>query len=114
MSIVHIDGLGDFQQDNATPHRSRIVTEWLQESSEFRHFRWPLKFPDMNIIEYIWDGMQYAVKRSSSPLTTTDLWTARAGFMVSITSSTTSDINRIHATSCCDPFTSSCGSPTRY
>ncbi|GFX79039.1 transposable element Tcb2 transposase [Trichonephila clavipes] len=51
------------------------LTEWLQgHSSEFRHFRWPPKFPDMNIIEYIWDALQRAVqKRSSSPLTPTDL-----------------------------------------
>ncbi|GFX51986.1 transposable element tcb2 transposase [Trichonephila clavipes] len=78
MSIVHSDGLGEFQQDNATPHTSRIVTELLQvHSSEFRHNRWPPKFSDMNIIEYIWDALQRAVqKRSSSPLTPTDLWTA--------------------------------------
>ncbi|GFW68769.1 transposable element tcb2 transposase [Trichonephila clavipes] len=31
----------------------------------------------MNIIEYIWDAVQRAVqKRSPSPLTPTDLWTA--------------------------------------
>ncbi|GFX67480.1 uncharacterized protein TNCV_3463691 [Trichonephila clavipes] len=36
MSIVHSDGLGEFQLDNATPHTSRTATEWLQEhSSEF-------------------------------------------------------------------------------
>ncbi|GFX91827.1 transposable element Tcb2 transposase [Trichonephila clavipes] len=40
MSIVHSDGLGEFQQDNATLHTSRIAAEWLQEhSAEFRHFR---------------------------------------------------------------------------
>ncbi|GFW39211.1 uncharacterized protein TNCV_1832001 [Trichonephila clavipes] len=27
MSIVHSDGLGEFQQDSATPHTSRIATE---------------------------------------------------------------------------------------
>lgn len=27
MSIVHSDGLGEFQKDNATPHTSRIATE---------------------------------------------------------------------------------------
>ncbi|GBN79645.1 hypothetical protein AVEN_182860-1 [Araneus ventricosus] len=27
MSIVHSDGLGQFQQDNATPHASRVVTK---------------------------------------------------------------------------------------
>ncbi|GFV11880.1 transposable element Tcb2 transposase [Trichonephila clavipes] len=42
MYIVYSDGIGEFQQDNATPHTSRIATEGLQEhSSEFRHFRWP-------------------------------------------------------------------------
>ncbi|GFX91826.1 transposable element Tcb1 transposase [Trichonephila clavipes] len=41
MSIVHSNGLGEFQQDSATPHTSKISTEWLQEhSSEFRHFGW--------------------------------------------------------------------------
>ncbi|GBN19849.1 hypothetical protein AVEN_114558-1 [Araneus ventricosus] len=29
MSIVHSDGLGKFQQDNATPHASRVATKWL-------------------------------------------------------------------------------------
>ncbi|GFX21522.1 transposable element tcb2 transposase [Trichonephila clavipes] len=60
------------------PYTSRIATGWLQEhSSEFRHFRWPPKSPDMNIIEYIWDALQRAVqKRSPPPLTHTDLWTA--------------------------------------
>ncbi|GBL78682.1 hypothetical protein AVEN_65252-1 [Araneus ventricosus] len=31
MSIVHSDGLGQFQQDNATPHAWRVATKWLQE-----------------------------------------------------------------------------------
>ncbi|GFX97636.1 transposable element tcb2 transposase [Trichonephila clavipes] len=64
MSIVHSDGLGEFQLDNMTPHTSRIATERLQEhSSEFRHFRWPPKSPEMNIIEYIWDAFQRAVQK---------------------------------------------------
>ncbi|GFX08770.1 transposable element Tcb2 transposase [Trichonephila clavipes] len=51
MSIVHSDGLRKFKQDNATPTTSRIATYWLQEhSSGFRHFRWPPKSPDMNMI----------------------------------------------------------------
>ncbi|GFX91094.1 transposable element tcb2 transposase [Trichonephila clavipes] len=81
MSIVHSDGLGEFQQANTATHTSRIDTEWLQKhSSEFRHFRWPPKSPDINIIEYIWDALQHAVQKRSPPnppLTLIDLWTAR-------------------------------------
>ncbi|GFW01882.1 transposable element Tcb2 transposase [Trichonephila clavipes] len=79
MSTVHAHGLGELQQDNATPHTSRIATEWLLEhSSEYKHFHWPLKSPGMNIIEYIWDVLQSAVqKRSLHSLTPTHLWTAQ-------------------------------------
>ncbi|GBM09160.1 hypothetical protein AVEN_226681-1 [Araneus ventricosus] len=79
MSIVHSDGLGQFQQYNATPpHASRVATKWLQEhSSEFRHFHWPPKSPEMNIIEDIRDVLLHAVeKRSPPPRTPMDLLTA--------------------------------------
>ncbi|GBO06826.1 hypothetical protein AVEN_107648-1 [Araneus ventricosus] len=78
MSIVHSDRLGQFQLDNATPHASRVATKWLQEySSDFRHFHWPSKSPDMNIIEDIWDALLHAVeKRSPPPRTPMDLLTA--------------------------------------
>ncbi|GBM23116.1 hypothetical protein AVEN_150531-1 [Araneus ventricosus] len=78
ISIVHSDGLGQFQQDNATPHASRVATKWLQEhSSDFRHFRWPPKSPEMNIIEDIRDALLHAVeKRSPPPRTPMDLLTA--------------------------------------
>ncbi|GFS90864.1 transposable element Tcb2 transposase [Trichonephila clavipes] len=95
MSIVNSDGLEEFQQDNVTPHTFRIASEWLQEHSfEFRHFHWPPKSLDMNIIECIWDALQHALQqRSPPPLTPTDLKASPVGFMVSITSSTTSGIN---------------------
>ncbi|GBM27770.1 hypothetical protein AVEN_183073-1 [Araneus ventricosus] len=78
MSIVHSDGLGQFQQDNATPHASRVATKWLQEhSSDFRHFYWPPKSPKMNIIEDIRDALLHAVEKISPPLRTPmDLLTA--------------------------------------
>ncbi|GBM82673.1 hypothetical protein AVEN_17576-1 [Araneus ventricosus] len=73
MSIVHSDGLGQFQQDNATPHASRVATKWLQEHpSDFRHFHWPPKSPEMNIIEDIQDAVE---NRSPPPRTAMDLWT---------------------------------------
>ncbi|GBN05057.1 hypothetical protein AVEN_31966-1 [Araneus ventricosus] len=77
-SIVHSDGLGQFQQDNATPHASRVASKWLQEhSSDFRHFHCPPKSPEMNIIEDIGDALLYSVeKRSPPPRTPMDLLTA--------------------------------------
>ncbi|GBO03734.1 hypothetical protein AVEN_260224-1 [Araneus ventricosus] len=78
MSIVHSDGLGQFQQDNATLHASRVATKWLQEHSfDFRHFHWPPKSPEMNITEDIRDCLLYAVEnRSPPPRTPIDLLTA--------------------------------------
>ncbi|GBL78983.1 hypothetical protein AVEN_48944-1 [Araneus ventricosus] len=78
MSIVHSDGLEQFQQDNATLHASRVATKWLQEhSSDFRHFHWPPKSPEMNIIEDIRDALLHAVeKRSPPPRTSMDLLNA--------------------------------------
>ncbi|GBM04548.1 hypothetical protein AVEN_93952-1 [Araneus ventricosus] len=77
MSIVHSDGLGQFQQDNTTPHASRVATKWLEEhSSDFRHFHCPPKSPEMNIIGDIRDALQHAVEnRSAPPRTPMDLWT---------------------------------------
>ncbi|GBN27414.1 hypothetical protein AVEN_161855-1 [Araneus ventricosus] len=61
-----------------TPHASRVATKWLHEhSSDFRHFYWPPKFPEMNIIEDIRDALLHAVeKRSPPPRTPMDLLTA--------------------------------------
>ncbi|GBM19081.1 hypothetical protein AVEN_236907-1 [Araneus ventricosus] len=78
MSIVHSDGLGQFQQNNATPHTSRVATKWLQKhSSDFRHFHWPPKSPEINIIEDIRDALLHAVEnRSPPPRTPMDLSTS--------------------------------------
>ncbi|GBL75228.1 hypothetical protein AVEN_194462-1 [Araneus ventricosus] len=78
MSIVHSDGLGQFQQDNATPQASRFATKWLQEhSSAFRHFHWPPKSLKMNIIEDIRDALLHAVENTPPPpRTPMDLWSA--------------------------------------
>ncbi|GBM22915.1 hypothetical protein AVEN_136340-1 [Araneus ventricosus] len=77
MSIVHSDGLGQFQQDNATPHASKVATKWLQEhSSDFSHFHWPPKSPEINIIEDIRVALLRAVEnRSPPPCTPMNLWT---------------------------------------
>ncbi|GBM64553.1 hypothetical protein AVEN_232732-1 [Araneus ventricosus] len=75
MSTVHSDGLGQFQQDNATLDASRVATKWIQgHSSDFRHLHLVLKSLDMNIIEDIWDALIHAVEeRSPPPRTPMDL-----------------------------------------
>ncbi|GBO00589.1 hypothetical protein AVEN_233557-1 [Araneus ventricosus] len=75
MSIVHSDEFGQFQQDSATPHTSRVAIKCLQEhSSDFKYFHYSSKSPDMNIIEPIWVALQCAVqKRSPLPGTPMDL-----------------------------------------
>ncbi|GFX30211.1 transposable element tcb2 transposase [Trichonephila clavipes] len=68
-------GYGDNLMNPWTLHVNRELFK-LKYSSEFRHFRWPPKSPDMNIIEHI-DSLQRAIQKSSPPsLTLADLWTA--------------------------------------
>ncbi|GBN67747.1 hypothetical protein AVEN_164438-1 [Araneus ventricosus] len=74
-AFTHAHGV---EQDNATPHESRVATKWLQEySSDLRHFHCPPKSPDMSIIEDIRDALLHGIeKRSPPPRTAVDLLTA--------------------------------------
>ncbi|CAL1275379.1 unnamed protein product [Larinioides sclopetarius] len=49
----------NYDQHHGVRNLDELDPEWPQEHySEFRHFRWPPKSPDMNIIEHIWDALQ--------------------------------------------------------
>ncbi|GFW42448.1 transposable element tcb2 transposase [Trichonephila clavipes] len=64
MSIVHSDELGEFQQDNATSHTSRIANEGIQDPLlKLDTSALPPKSPDMNIIVFIWDALPRAVEK---------------------------------------------------
>lgn len=95
------------------PHAETCYHVTLEQSSDFNHYRWPPKSPDMYITEYIWDILQCTAQKTS-PFPSTLLYRdCRAGFMMRIASQISSDIIWVYATSCCGTSAYS-RSPTRY
>jgi hypothetical protein len=60
-------------QDNARPHITQIVNEYL-DTVEFHHMVWPARSPDLNPIGHVWDMVGRRVKvRTPAPANLRDL-----------------------------------------
>ena len=50
------------QDDNARPHRARIVQQFLQQNN-VDHLDWPTRSPDLSPIEHVWDILGQRVRQ---------------------------------------------------
>ena len=50
------------QDDNARPHRARIVQQFLQQNN-VDHLEWPARSPDLSPIGHVWDILSQRVRQ---------------------------------------------------
>ncbi|MCI4388573.1 hypothetical protein PGIGA_G00087550 [Pangasianodon gigas] len=68
MATVFPNGSGLFQQDNAPCHSAKIVQAWFEEhDKEFRVLTWPPNYPDVNLIDHLWDVLDKQVWSMEAP-----------------------------------------------
>ena len=55
-----------YQDDNATPHRARVVLDFLQQGN-VTNMEQPPRSPDCNPIEHLWDELGRAISSMDNP-----------------------------------------------
>ena len=64
--IQQIGGGAVLQDDNARPHRARVVTDFLRQQGIAR-MDWPAYSPDLAPIEHAWDELGRRVRNNHAP-----------------------------------------------
>ena len=54
------------QDDNATPHRARVVTDFVQQQG-IQRLLWPARSPDLAPTEHLWDLLGCRVRDNHPP-----------------------------------------------
>ncbi|GFV12585.1 uncharacterized protein TNCV_4425381 [Trichonephila clavipes] len=54
------------QDDNARPHRVRIMDAFL-DMEKIQRMQWPARLPDLNPIEHVWDALRRRVAALKIP-----------------------------------------------
>jgi hypothetical protein len=62
--------------DKARPHKARVVEQYLQQET-IVCMDWPLRSPDLNPLEYVWNMLQVALSHPrAQPMTLAELGNA--------------------------------------
>ena len=56
-----------FQQDNAPAHRALATRQFFMNHQISLLTPWPAKFPDLNVIEHLWDRMKRDISALGPP-----------------------------------------------